>query len=61
MRTFHLTPTGMSISVLVHFEIALLMIFSGLGHSADPSEIDDLEKFLEKHIPAEADGPAAGL
>jgi hypothetical protein len=51
----------MSISVLVHFEIALLMIFSGLGHSADPSEIDDLEKFLEKHIPAEADGPAAGL
>ncbi|OGE48607.1 hypothetical protein PENARI_c027G11889 [Penicillium arizonense] len=35
--------------------------YGGLGHSADPSEIDDLEKFLEKHIPAEADGPAAGL
>ncbi|KAJ5742699.1 uncharacterized protein N7511_011100 [Penicillium nucicola] len=35
--------------------------YGGLGHSADPLEIDDLEKFLEKQIPAEADGPAAGL
>lgn len=35
---------------------------SGLGHSADPVEIDDLEKFLEKTIPPEGDGQAtAGL
>jgi predicted esterase len=35
---------------------------SGLGHSADPVEIDDLEKFLEKAIPPEGDGQAtAGL
>ncbi|OOQ85160.1 Acyl-protein thioesterase 1 [Penicillium brasilianum] len=37
-------------------------VYSGLGHSADPVEIDDLEKFLEKTIPAEGDGKAtAGL
>lgn len=35
---------------------------SGLGHSADPIEIDDLEKFLEKAIPPEGDGQTnAGL
>ncbi|OJD15056.1 hypothetical protein AJ78_04650 [Emergomyces pasteurianus Ep9510] len=27
--------------------------YSGLGHSADPMEILDLQKFLEKVIPAE--------
>ncbi|KAJ5263324.1 Phospholipase/carboxylesterase [Penicillium angulare] len=32
--------------------------YPDLGHSADPDEIDDLEKFLEKTIPAET---AAGL
>lgn len=32
--------------------------YSGLGHSADPDEINDLEKFLEKTLPSEA---AAGL
>lgn len=35
---------------------------SDLGHSADPLEIQDLERFLEKTIPAEGDGQhPAGL
>ncbi|KAJ5484810.1 Acyl-protein thioesterase 1 [Penicillium diatomitis] len=36
--------------------------YSDLGHSADPNEIADLEKFLEKTLPAGGDEPAsAGL
>ncbi|KAF7715348.1 Acyl-protein thioesterase 1 [Penicillium ucsense] len=36
--------------------------YSDLGHSADPDEIADLEKFLEKTLPAGGDEPAsAGL
>ncbi|KAJ5542593.1 hypothetical protein N7461_008596 [Penicillium sp. DV-2018c] len=36
--------------------------YANLGHSADPQEIDDLESFIEKAIPAEGDGNAsAGL
>ncbi|KAI2787208.1 Acyl-protein thioesterase 1 [Penicillium oxalicum] len=36
--------------------------YPDLGHSADPDEIADLEKFLEKTIPPEGDGQAtAGL
>ena len=39
-----------------------MFCYSGLGHNADPVEIDDLEKFLEKTIPAEGDGKTtAGL
>lgn len=35
---------------------------SDLGHLADPAEIDDLEKFLEKTLPPEGDGQtSAGL
>ena len=35
---------------------------SDLPHSADPAEIEDLEKFLTKVLPTEADGKAsAGL
>lgn len=34
----------------------------GLGHSADPDEIEDLEAFLNKTIPPEGDGQTtAGL
>jgi hypothetical protein len=33
---------------------------SNLGHSADPVEIQDLEKFFSKVIPAE-NGQSAGL
>ena len=29
-----------------------LHTYHGLGHSADPREIDDLEKFLEARLPA---------
>lgn len=37
-------------------------ICSDLGHSADPNEIEDLERFLEKTLPPEGDGqPSAGL
>lgn len=36
----------------------ILIGYSGLGHSADPDEINDLEKFLEKVLPAEE---SAGL
>ncbi|KAJ5203745.1 Phospholipase/carboxylesterase/thioesterase [Penicillium cinerascens] len=32
--------------------------YPDLGHSADPVEIDDLEKFLTKTLPMEADGAA---
>lgn len=32
--------------------------YSDLGHSADPEEINDLEKFLEKVLPTEE---SAGL
>ncbi|KAF7595009.1 hypothetical protein BBP40_007610 [Aspergillus hancockii] len=36
--------------------------YSGLGHSADPQEIEDLENFLQQTIPAEGGGQtAAGL
>lgn len=36
--------------------------YSDLGHSADPTEIEDLERFLQKTIPPEGDGQAsAGL
>ncbi|KAE8359211.1 Phospholipase/carboxylesterase/thioesterase [Aspergillus caelatus] len=36
--------------------------YPDLGHSADPQEIEDLEKFLQQVIPAEGDGQAsAGL
>ncbi|KAJ5474343.1 hypothetical protein N7475_003909 [Penicillium sp. IBT 31633x] len=36
--------------------------YANLGHSADPTEIDDLEKFIEKALPAEGEGNAtAGL
>ncbi|KAL1965205.1 hypothetical protein VTN77DRAFT_5959 [Rasamsonia byssochlamydoides] len=36
--------------------------YPGMGHSADPLEIQDLETFLEKTIPPEGDGQAsAGL
>lgn len=42
--------------------IELIVCDSGLGHSADEDEIDDLEEFLHKVIPAEGDGQAtAGL
>jgi predicted esterase len=34
--------------------------YPDLGHSADPAEIDDLEKFLMKALPMESDA-AAGL
>lgn len=35
---------------------------SGLPHSADPEEIQDLERFLEKILPPEGDGQTvAGL
>ncbi|KAJ5166211.1 Acyl-protein thioesterase 1 [Penicillium canariense] len=33
--------------------------YPGLGHSADPDEVSDLEKFLEKTIPPEGDGRAS--
>lgn len=33
--------------------------YSGLGHSADPMEILDLQKFLERVIPAEDTKPDA--
>lgn len=37
-------------------------VCSDLGHSADPNEIEDLERFLEKTLPPEGDGqPSAGL
>lgn len=36
----------------------MLTGYSGLGHSADPDEINDLEKFLEKVLPTEE---SAGL
>lgn len=32
---------------------------SGLPHSADPAEIEDLERFLEKILPPEGNGQAA--
>ncbi|EAW08824.1 palmitoyl-(protein) hydrolase [Aspergillus clavatus NRRL 1] len=36
--------------------------YPDLGHSADPTEIEDLERFLQKTIPPEGDGQAsAGL
>ncbi|KAJ5180098.1 acyl-protein thioesterase 1 [Penicillium capsulatum] len=36
--------------------------YADLGHSADPEEIDDLEKFLERTLPPQGDGQsAAGL
>ncbi|KAE8351365.1 putative phospholipase [Aspergillus coremiiformis] len=36
--------------------------YSDLGHSADPLEIEDLEKFLQQTIPSEGDGQtSAGL
>lgn len=34
--------------------------YKDLPHSADPQEIDDLEKFLNKVVPPEGDGAAAG-
>lgn len=38
------------------------MMCSDLGHSADPLEIEDLEKFLKKTIPPQGDGEtSAGL
>lgn len=60
------TYSYVSISQLGDFsavmEYADYCCCSGLGHSADPVEIDDLEKFLEKTIPAEGDGKTtAGL
>jgi hypothetical protein len=33
----------------------------GLDHSADPEEIDDLERFLTRCLPKVEDTPAAGL
>jgi hypothetical protein len=33
----------------------------GLEHSADPKEIDDIEKFLTQCLPKVEDTPAAGL
>lgn len=49
-----------------HFAVvdcSLLISFSSnLGHSADPVEIEDLARFLQKVIPPEDDGQAsAGL
>jgi len=38
----------------------LMAVCSDLGHSADPAEIDDLEKFLERTIPPAGEA-AAGL
>ncbi|KAJ5787579.1 hypothetical protein N7457_002569 [Penicillium paradoxum] len=35
--------------------------YADLGHSADPQEIDDLEKFIEKVLPAEEGNTSAGL
>lgn len=35
--------------------------YPDLGHSADPQEIEDLEKFLQQTIPPEGDGQSAGL
>lgn len=34
---------------------------SGLGHSGDPDEIQDLEKFLDRIIPAEGTAASSEL
>lgn len=34
-----------------------LKMYPGLEHSADPEEIDDVEKFLNETIPPEGDKP----
>lgn len=41
--------------------MAYLSVGSDLGHSADPEEIEDLTKFLQKAIPPEEGQSAAGL
>ncbi|OKL62218.1 Acyl-protein thioesterase 1 [Talaromyces atroroseus] len=35
--------------------------YRGLGHSADPDELEDLEKFIAKVLPPTSTGDAAGL
>jgi len=38
-----------------------LKMYKGLEHSADPEEIDDVEKYLNERIPALGDTPLPGL
>lgn len=38
----------------------VLMECSGLVHSADPKEIDDLEKYLHERLPPVGDGAQSG-
>jgi len=38
-----------------------LKMYRGLEHSADPDEIDDLEKYLNERIPAQGDKASAAL
>jgi len=41
--------------------LAAYLMYSDLPHSADPAEIEDLEQFLGKVLPAEGPGGSAGL
>lgn len=48
---------------VAHYVVSVLMFsfHSGLGHSGDPDEIQDLEKFLDRIIPAEGTAPSSEL
>lgn len=50
----------MSILIYIRDDYVTDAAFSDLGHSADPQEIEDLEKFLQQVIPAEGE-VSAGL
>ena len=44
----------------LRLELLIIVVLSNLGHSADPTEINDLEKFFSKVIPPE-NSQSAGL
>jgi hypothetical protein len=42
-------------------DIANVVGYRGLQHSADPEEIDDVEKYLNERIPSEGEKPTLWL
>jgi predicted esterase len=44
---------------LLLVDLVLTSFYRDLGHSADPEEVEDLERFLNKTLPPEGDGQAA--
>lgn len=42
-------------------QLYLIVLYSGMEHSADPEEIQHLEKFLDGVIPPEDAGASSGL